>query len=122
MTLPKPSIARSDMASRAGEVADLLKTLANRNRLMIVCTLVEGEYSVSHLTEELGIHQPTLSQQLTVLRDAGIVETRRESKQIFYRLSEQKAAQLVEALHAIFCTDGVGRETPCTRTQRAARI
>jgi DNA-binding transcriptional ArsR family regulator len=100
------SMARSDMASRAGEVADLLKTLANRNRLMIVCTLVEGEYSVSQLEEELGIHQPTLSQQLTVIRDAGIVETRRESKQIFYRLTEEKAAQLVAALHAIFCADG----------------
>lgn len=94
---------RADMAERATEVAGLLKTLANRNRLMIVCTLVEGECSVGRLEEELDIHQPTLSQQLTVLRDAGIVETRRESRQIFYRLTEKKAAQLVTALHSIFC-------------------
>ncbi|SFJ53721.1 transcriptional regulator, ArsR family [Bosea sp. OK403] len=96
-------INRAELASRAAEVAGLLKTLAHPNRLMIVCTLVEGEYSVSQLEEMLDIHQPTLSQQLTVLREAGIVETRREARQIFYRLTEQKAASLVAALHAIFC-------------------
>ncbi|SDR63524.1 transcriptional regulator, ArsR family [Rhizobiales bacterium GAS113] len=105
-SISNPSITRTDMEARAGEVAGLLRTLANRNRLMIVCTLVEGEYSVGQLDEELGIHQPTLSQQLTVLREAGIVETRRESKQMFYRLTEEKAARLVEALYAIFCADG----------------
>lgn len=94
-----------ELSSRAAEVAALVKTLANRNRLMIVCTLVEWEYSVGQIEDELGIHQPTLSQQLTVLREAGIVETRREAKQIFYRLTEQKVAHLVAALHAIFCAE-----------------
>ncbi|MBX9910642.1 MAG: metalloregulator ArsR/SmtB family transcription factor [Beijerinckiaceae bacterium] len=109
MTTPsRPSMTRAELSGRATEVASLLKTLANRNRLMIVCTLVEREFSVSQLENELGIQQPTLSQQLTVLREAGIVQTRRESKQIFYRLSEQKAAQLVEALHAIFCAEESG--------------
>nr|WP_215908933.1 sulfite-sensing transcriptional repressor BigR [Phreatobacter stygius] len=93
------------MQQRAGEAAGLLRTLANRNRLMLVCTLVEGEFSVGALEDRLGIHQPTLSQQLTVLRAAGIVETRRVSKQIFYRLTGTKAAELVGALYAIFCTD-----------------
>lgn len=96
-------INRAELAGRAAEVAGLLKTLAHPNRLMIVCMLVEGEYSVGRLEEMLDIHQPTLSQQLTVLREAGIVETRREARQIFYRLTEQKAASLVAALHAIFC-------------------
>jgi len=94
------------MESRAGEVAALLKTLAHPMRLMLVCTLVEGEYSVSRLEEMLDIHQPSLSQQLTVLRDANIVETRRDGKQIFYRLTAEKAAQLVAALYTIFCSDG----------------
>jgi ArsR family transcriptional regulator len=96
-------MTREAMEGRAGEVALLLRTLSHPARLMIVCTLVEGEYSVGQLEEELGIHQPTLSQQLTVLREAGIVETRREAKQIFYRLTAAKAARLVEALYAIFC-------------------
>jgi len=101
------ALRRTEMAGRAGEVADLLRTLANRNRLMIVCALVEGEHSVGRLEEELGIRQPTLSQQLTVLRSAGVVETRRDSRQIHYRLSEARAARLVEALHTIFCREAV---------------
>lgn len=96
---------RAELAARAGEVADLLRTLANRNRLMLVCTLVEGEYAVGQLEEMLAIRQPTLSQQLTVLREAGLVETRRDAKQIFYRLTAAKAARLVEALHMIFCNE-----------------
>ncbi|MFB9979299.1 sulfite-sensing transcriptional repressor BigR [Mesorhizobium kowhaii] len=94
------------MESRAGEVAALLKTLAHPMRLMLVCTLVEGEQSVGRLEEMLDIHQPSLSQQLTVLRDAKIVETRRDGKQIFYRLTAEKAAQLVAALYTIFCSEG----------------
>ncbi|MCA1443039.1 helix-turn-helix transcriptional regulator [Ensifer sp. IC4062] len=97
---------RPDMSARAGDASALLKTLANQNRLMIVCTLVEGEHSVGELEEMLGIHQPTLSQQLTVLREAGIVATRRDAKQVFYRLAEDKAARLVMALYEIFCREG----------------
>lgn len=98
---------RAALAARAEEVAELLRTLANRNRLMLVCTLVEGEYAVGQLEEMLGIRQPTLSQQLTVLREAGLVETRRDAKQIFYRLTAAKAARLVEALHEIFCDEEI---------------
>lgn len=94
------------MEARAAEVAGLLKTLAHPARLMLVCTLVEGEFCVGDLERRLGIHQPTLSQQLNVLREAGIVETRRKGKQIFYRLTAEKAARLVGTLYTIFCTDG----------------
>lgn len=92
-----------DMAARADEVAGLLKTMAHPVRLMLACMLAEGEYAVGELESRLDIHQPTLSQQLTVLREAGIVETRREGKQIFYRLTADKAAQLIAALYGIFC-------------------
>ncbi|MBL0370850.1 helix-turn-helix transcriptional regulator [Rhizobium sp. KVB221] len=94
------------MEARAKEVTAILKTLAHPARLMLVCTLVQGEYSVSELEEKLGIHQPTLSQQLTVLREAGIVETRREGKQIFYWLTAEKTTRLIAALYTIFCADG----------------
>ncbi|CEJ15437.1 Biofilm growth-associated repressor [bacterium YEK0313] len=107
-------VTESPLQERAGEVAELLKTLANRHRLMLVCTLVEGEFSVGELEQRLGIHQPTLSQQLTVLRRAGIVRTRRLSKRIFYRLTGTKAADLVGALHAIFCAD-IARGTEAAR-------
>lgn len=94
------------MEVHADEVAGLLKTLAHPVRLLLACTLAEGEYSVGVLEQKLDIHQPTLSQQLTVLREAGIVETRREGKQIFYRLTAEKAAQLIGALYGIFCAPG----------------
>lgn len=99
----KAGLSPVEMASRAEEVANLLKTLSHPARLMIVCTLVEGEYSVGELEEKLDLHQPHLSQHLTVLRGSGIVETRRDGKQIFYSLTEEKAAQLVAALYDIFC-------------------
>lgn len=105
-TLMRSADVRPDMGERAGEAAALLKTLANHNRLMIVCTLVEGEQSVAQLEELLGIHQPTLSQQLTVLREAGIVAARRDAKHVFYRVAEDKAALLVTALYEIFCGGG----------------
>ena len=88
----------------APDLAGAFAALAHPARLMLACTLAEGEYSVGALEERLGIHQPTLSQQLGVLREAGVVETRREAKQIFYRLTQAKAAQLIEALYSIFCS------------------
>jgi DNA-binding transcriptional ArsR family regulator len=97
-------VAVTAMEARAGEVAALLKTLAHPVRLMLACTLAEGEFSVGELENRLDIHQPTLSQQLGVLREAGTVETRRDGKQIFYRLTEKKATQLIESLYSIFCT------------------
>ncbi|MFC0807382.1 sulfite-sensing transcriptional repressor BigR [Ensifer sp. P24N7] len=101
--ISKAGLSPGEMASRAEEVANLLKTLSHPARLMIVCTLVEGEYSVGELEEKLDLHQPHLSQHLTVLRGSGIVATRREGKQIFYSLTEEKAAELVAALYDIFC-------------------
>jgi ArsR family transcriptional regulator len=96
----------ADLQDKALEVSELLKTLAHPMRLMIVCTLIKGEYSVGELEEKLDIHQPNLSQQLTVLREAEIVETRREGKQIYYKLMARKAERLVGALYDIFCADG----------------
>lgn len=92
-------------AIRAARVSGLLKSLAHPARLLLVCTLAEGETSVSQLEIVLAVHQPTLSQQLNVLREAGIVEARREGKQIFYRLTDERASQVVCALSAIFCSD-----------------
>lgn len=91
------------MEASAQEAAALLKVMAHPVRLMLACTLAQGEVSVGELERGLDIRQPALSQQLGLLRQNGIVETRREGKQMFYRLSEAKAARLVQALHAIYC-------------------
>ena len=99
----KAGITLAVMEARSSKVAAILKTLAHPMRLMLACSLVEAEYSVGELEEKLGIRQPNLSQQLHVLRHSGIVETRREGKQIFYRLTQEKAARLIEALFSIYC-------------------
>ena len=101
-----PPASAGAMEGKAMEVAAILKTLAHPARLMLACALVEGEYSVGQLEDKLGIRQPSLSQQLTVLREAGIVDTRRDGKQIFYCLTAEKTARLLSALYAIFCSDG----------------
>jgi DNA-binding transcriptional ArsR family regulator len=98
MSARKPSrICRS-----VGEAADLLKSIANPNRLSIVCMLLEGERSVAELEAELGIRQPTLSQQLCELREAGIVTTRRKAKHVIYRVADARAGRVIATLREIF--------------------
>lgn len=96
-------------------VAELLRGLSNPQRLMIVCALAEGELGVADLERGLSIRQPSLSQHLGSLRETGIITGRREGKAVFYRLSDHRAAMLVEALHAIFCK-------PARRGRQKARV
>lgn len=84
------------------EIVNHLKSLAHPVRLKIACVLIENEYSVGQLEQQVNVHQPTLSQQLTVLREGGLVDTRREGKQIFYRIKESKSVDLIVALSKIF--------------------
>ncbi len=76
----------------------ILKALANDNRLVIACTLADGEQNVGELEQSLGIRQPTLSQQLARLRSDGIVETRRDAKQIYYSLTSKEAERVIRLL------------------------
>ena len=89
--------------SQVDFVSQCLKVLANPDRLKILCILVDGEMTVQEIEESTDIHQPTLSQQLTVLRKADMVGTRREGKQIFYRLSDPKVLSLMQKLYELYC-------------------
>ncbi|GAA4113515.1 ArsR/SmtB family transcription factor [Aminobacter aganoensis] len=93
----------SDLLDRAGEASEFLKKLANPNRLMIACALVEGERSVRELEDGLGIRQPGLSQQLAELRDAGLIVGRKQSKSVFYRLADERVRAVVSLLYTLFC-------------------
>lgn len=86
------------------DASGLLRLLANPNRLSILCLLLEGERSVMELEVLLGIRQPTLSQQLAELRDAGLVSPRRESrdKHIYYRVTDDRAARVIGVLRDIY--------------------
>ena len=85
------------------EATTLLSRLANRDRLVILCLLVEGEKNVSQIGEKSGIVQPTLSQQLTVLRKDGLVHTRRNGKYVYYRLEDERVLALMQTLYQVFC-------------------
>jgi ArsR family transcriptional regulator, virulence genes transcriptional regulator len=91
------------MQQQAGKAADLLKALANEHRLLVLCQLVTGEKSVGELEQLLGLRQPHLSQHLTRLREEGLVNTRRESRQIFYSLASPEAAEVLNVLYALYC-------------------
>ena len=93
----------NQMEETAQEVCRLMKVLSNPDRLLILCRLAEGERSVGALEEELGIVQPTLSQQLTVLRQEALVTTRREGKHIFYSLGSPQVLAVMEVLYQQFC-------------------
>lgn len=87
----------------AGKAVTALKLLANEDRLLLLCQLSQGEMCVSDLEETLGIHQPTLSQQLGVLRNEGVVDTRREGKNIFYSVTDPALLEILRVLYRLYC-------------------
>ena len=91
------------LAKNSEIVADLLKQLSNKYRLMILCALSEDELSVGQLNERIPLSQSALSQHLAKLRDNEIVETRRESQTIYYQVSNPKIKALLEVLQAHYC-------------------
>jgi len=97
------SVELTQMQSAAGQACKLMKVLANPDRLMILCQLSKGEMRVGDIEEVLGIVQPTLSQQLTVLRVEGLVSTRREGKNIYYQVTSPRALAVIEVLYNEFC-------------------
>ena len=90
--------------SQVDLVSDCLKVMSNPDRLKILCVLVEGELNVQQIEIRTNIYQPTLSQQLTVLRNNQIVSTRREGKQIFYQLSDMRVLKIMQTLYEIYCS------------------
>lgn len=91
--------------SEVDRVTDCLKVLSNPDRLKILCVLVDGELNVQQIEDCTDIHQPTLSQQLTVLRKSNMVSTRREGKQIFYQVADPKVLALMQTLYQLYCQE-----------------
>ncbi len=91
------------MQQNATEAVTLLKGLANESRLMIMCVLTEGEFSVGQLNKRIKLSQSALSQHLAVLREQGLVNTRRESQTIYYRLADSPAMNVIGLLHEVYC-------------------
>ena len=106
-TSPGPDeIAR--MKDHAREAVRLLKDMAHETRLLILCHLWEEELSVGEINQRIGISQSALSQHLALLRAEGLVSTRRQTQNIFYRLTDRKATSLLTLLHGLYCPQEKG--------------
>jgi ArsR family transcriptional regulator len=98
-----PTLDPELLRAAAGEAVAALKLLANPERLLLLCQISQREMCVSELEEELGIRQPTLSQQLAVLRNEGVVATRREGKNIYYRVADARLLDILAVLYRLYC-------------------
>lgn len=107
MALPRLKDIDADeldqLVEKARRASDFLKALAHESRLLILCSLAEGEKSVTELERFLGQRQPAVSQQLARLRSDGLVAARREGKTIYYRLASEEARVIIGAVYDVFC-------------------
>ncbi|RKF20916.1 ArsR family transcriptional regulator [Alginatibacterium sediminis] len=94
-----------DMQQNAAPAMKLIKAMANENRLMILCHLLEKELSVSELNEQVLLSQSALSQHLAWLRKDELVKTRKEAQTIYYSLSSDEAREVLRTLHGLYCRE-----------------
>jgi DNA-binding transcriptional ArsR family regulator len=92
----------------AAQAVATLKLLANEDRLLLLCHLTQGEFCVSEIQAKLGIEQPTLSQQLGVLRRQSLVSTRRQGKHIYYSAAPGPSLEVLQVLYRLYCPQGQG--------------
>jgi ArsR family transcriptional regulator, virulence genes transcriptional regulator len=110
-----------ELQSKAGAAEAMLKAVANRRRLVILCELLKGECSVSALQDAIGLSQSALSQHLARLRKDDLVATRRESQTIYYSLSSKRVARLIGLLYELYCAPGCDAETLPGKRRRKAK-
>ena len=94
------------MHNAVGKAAAAMKILANEDRLLLLCSLSQGERCVGDLEALLKIRQPTLSQQLGVMRNEGVVQTRRDGKNIYYSIAQAELLEIIEVLYRLYCPQG----------------
>jgi DNA-binding transcriptional ArsR family regulator len=102
------AIDPGELGAHAETAAALLRAMGSKSRLLVLCNLVEGERSVGELQRIVGLSQSALSQHLAVLRRSKLVETRRETQTIYYRLAAGAASAVLETLHGIYCAPSTG--------------
>ncbi len=98
-----PESAAMQMEAQAGEAAELLKAMANPQRLRMLCLLIEREMSVGEINALVPLSQSALSQHLAVLRERQLVKTRREAQTVYYSVADGTVHDVIEALHRNFC-------------------
>ncbi|MDR0702767.1 MAG: metalloregulator ArsR/SmtB family transcription factor [Azoarcus sp.] len=102
-TASVPDVSPEELRAHADSACALLKALANTDRLMLLCSMGAERRNVGELEAATGIRQPSLSQQLAVLRQEGVVTSEKEGKYVYYRLSNANALRVMQTLAGIFC-------------------
>jgi DNA-binding transcriptional ArsR family regulator len=93
----------SQMRQSACDASSLMKALGHEERLLLLCQLSQQEMCVSDIEQALNIQQPSLSQQLCILRKQGLVDTRKEGKYVYYHVTDAKALSLLQTLYQLYC-------------------
>ncbi|RDK02191.1 ArsR/SmtB family transcription factor [Paraburkholderia lacunae] len=109
MNTPLSPTALAALRQSATKCCALLKAMAQEDRLMLLCQLIEGEHNVGELEEAVGLHQPSLSQHLGVLREEGLVSARREGKYMYYSLAGAEVLSIMQTLSSLYCGKVKGR-------------
>lgn len=110
MDLAAMDVNLEQMQGNAQAASDLLKAMSNQTRLMILCQLLHGERTAGELDSLTSLSQSALSQHLAVLREHGLVHTRRESQNIYYAIEGDRARAIIEVLYRIFNCEKTGEE------------
>lgn len=100
-----PADLAKQMQMASQQASQLLKSLSHPDRLLLLCQLTQGEYCVGELEDLVGVGQPSLSQQLGILRKDELVTTRRAGKQIYYRIASDDALAVLQLLYQRFCAN-----------------
>ncbi len=99
----KPISVGAQMQRQAKNAATLLKAMAHQRRLQILCLLVEGERSVGEINQAIDLSQSALSQHLAILREQGLVSTRKSAQVVFYSIHSGPALEVIKTLHSHYC-------------------
>ena len=102
MNAPMKSDEIEVLRSSAQRASRLLKKLANEQRLLILCKLLEGECAVTELSEHVQLAQSATSQHLAKLREAGLLATRRDAQSIYYRIEDEDTLRVLQALCEVY--------------------
>ena len=90
-----------DRASRS------LKAMSHPLRLKILCTLGDKEISVQDIVDQVGTSQSNISQHLAILRDKGILDSRKDANRVYYRVGDSRTLRLIDMMRDVFCTTGL---------------
>ncbi len=114
----KQALDPEQMQAAAEQASELLKSLANRHRLLILCQLTQGERSVGDLADFLNLRDSTVSQHLALLRKDELVSARRDGQTIWYSVSSDPAQQILETLFNIFCKPATLCSSPAPKRRQ----